>query len=132
MTETLIVILILFFFVLLMGAWNGFVIRWDWAEGEEKKQLSTVWHIIGFVIRALPLVPVWWYFWGQWWDLVLISVLYCNFSYTVYDATIALIFNKPIWYTGNTSEIDKWGKIMWVFKGLMFLAIVPIAIIYFN
>ena len=47
-----IILLIAFVFIILMGVWNGFVIRWDWATGEDKKKLSSVWHMIGFCIRA--------------------------------------------------------------------------------
>lgn len=127
---TLIVILIAFLFIILMSMWNGFVIRWDWATGEDKKKLSTIWHIIGFGIRALPLIPAWWFFWGQWYDLILVTLLYFNFSWTIFDATIALIFGKPIWFTGNTAKIDRAGKIGWVLKGILFLATVTYVIFH--
>lgn len=132
-SEVLIVILLTFLFIVAQGAWNGFVVRWKYALGTEEKQLSTIWHVIGFVIRALPLIPVCWYFWAQFpYELILVTLMYCNFSWTVYDAVIALVFKKPIWYTGSTSTIDKWGaRVGWALKGVLFLSTVAYIIYYF-
>jgi len=132
-STVLIVVLLSFLFIVAQGAWNGFVIRWNQAHGDDKKHLSQIWHAIGFVIRAMPLVPLAWYFWADWpYELILCAMLYFNFSWTVYDAVIALIFKKPIWYTGSTSTIDKLGaKIGWILKGALFLATIGYIIYYY-
>jgi len=133
-TQTMLVVVFLsFLFIIAQGAWNGFVVRWEWASGSEQKRLSVIWHAIGFFIRALPLVPIAWYFWGNYpYELVMIALLYMNFSWTIYDAVIALVFKKPIWYTGSTSTIDRWGaRLGWVLKGVLFLGTIAYVIYYY-
>ncbi len=132
-STVLVVILLGFLFIVATGAWNGYVIKWKCASGSTEKRLSQIWHAIGFVIRALPLVPAAWYFWAEYpYELILFAALYMNFSWTVYDAVINIVIGKPIWYTGTTSTIDKWGaSIGWILKGALFLATIGYVIYYY-
>ena len=144
MTEIFVAILFFLVFILLVAAWNGFVIRWYenlrknvpaslWTleMKANQKKLSGIWHKIGWWVRAVPAIPVFMYWWEQWYVLYLVGILYVNFGYTVYDAVVNMTLKRKLISVGSTAQIDKIGKRAWIVKLILFLAIIPAIVLYF-
>lgn len=108
--------LIFIFLALLFGLYNGYFNLWGLEiEPTQRARHSSSWHSIGFVIRAsmaLMATLLWGLFWGW---IAVILLWHC------FDAIIALVFGKGIFYTGTVSTFDKYAKLTWIAKGVWLL-----------
>jgi len=125
-------ILILFMFVLLtlFAAINGFFIK---SATTKDFQARKVWHILGFVFRVLLLALVIYVLRWNWWTIGLVTLLYFNWSWTIYDLIINLIIGKKVFDSGITAEIDiiLTNQVAWLLKGILFVGTVIYIVFYF-
>lgn len=116
-TKIIFIVISLFF-----GWYNGVLNLWGLEKDTHRKaRYSMFWHTQGFIIRAfmaLLATLLWGLLWGW---LAVILLWHC------FDAIIALVFGKSIFYTGTVSTFDKYAKLTWIAKvafllsGLLFL-----------
>lgn len=103
--------LVLSLMVVLLGLWNGLVIKW-YLTREDK--YSKAWHTIGFIVRALPLLLIY--------DNLFIVLCYLNFAWTAYNMAINVIIHESLFYVGKTSFIDKTlGKSIYYLQSLLWI-----------
>ena len=119
--------LFLFIFIIIYAGVNGYFIRSASVKSEKDRD---IWHGIGWVLRALVLLFILYLTFGQWKEMILITLLYCNWSWTVYDVTINWIIGEKADYIGTTTETDVINY-SFIWKGLLFLATVGYLIYYF-
>lgn len=110
--------IILLIISFLFALWNGLVIKWHLS----KEQIySTLWHGVGFIIRALPVLLIY----PNW----LWILLYLNVAWTVYDMIINLVNGWPVFYIGQTSTFDRiFGKWLYICKVVLLVTTIIILI----
>lgn len=124
--------LFLFFLMLLIAVREGYVLRWA-LNGRPEKE-SKIWHSLGSVMRAIPLVMVIYYAYPDWRMIVFVTLLWANWAWTVYDAAINLINGWPIYYQGKSSATEKIFKkqLIWTGKALLFIGTILFTVFYFE
>jgi len=107
-------------YMLLLAAWNGFVVLWG---TQNDPQANKIWHKIGFVVRAIPVVVVLIVLYPEWYEMLRFGSIALFISHPVYNAIINWINNNEWDYLGEVSEIDGWIKksYQWIVIGEVIL-----------
>lgn len=104
--------LVLSLMVVLLGFWNGLVIKWYLTRDNK---WSKYWHILGYIIRALPVIILY--------PNIVTMLIYTSISWVLYDILINIINGWGIFYVGNTSWLDKtFGKYLFIPKVLLLIS----------
>lgn len=117
--------------MLVIAIREGFLLKW--ALNNRPEDLSKLWHRLGSVMRALPLVLILWFVWGQWMLMGLIALFWANWAWSVYDLAINII-NDWRWFgSGKTSGVEKTFnvRLIWIGKGILFIGTVVFSFFYF-
>ena len=103
--------IILYLIVILFAIWNALVIKWYLTRDNK---WSKYWHILGYIIRALPVIIIY--------PNVVAILLYVIISWVLYDILINIINGWDIFYVGNTSWFDNtFGKYLFIPKVLLLI-----------
>ena len=106
----------------LFAIWNGLVIKWYLSR---KQIYSTLWHGVGFIIRALPVLLIY----PNW----LWILFYLNVAWTVYDMIINMVNGWNLFYIGKTSQFDKiFGKWLYICKAVLLVTTIIVLIYKFS
>ena len=104
--------IILYLIVILFAIWNALVIKWYLTRDSK---WSKYWHILGYVIRVLPIIIIY--------SNIVVMLIYINISWILYDILINIINGWDIFYVGNTSWFDKtFGKYLFIPKLLLVIS----------
>ena len=105
--------LIYIFIALMFGWYNGVFNSWGLEINHNRKaQLSSIWHLQGWIIRAALALVVTiqsGLFWG--WIMV-IALWHC------FDIIINLTRKQKWYYSGSVAVFDRYSTITWIAKGL--------------
>ena len=111
--------LVLSLMVILLGFWNALVIKWYLTRDSK---WSKYWHILGYVIRVLPIIIIY--------PNIIAMLIYISISWILYDVLINLLNGWSIFYVGNTSWFDKtFGKYLFVPKILLLIGTIIYALL---
>ena len=104
--------ILLYLIVILFAIWNALVIKWYLTRDSK---WSKYWHILGYVIRALPIIIIY--------PNIVAMLIYISISWILYDILINIINGWDIFYVGNTSWFDKtFGKYLFIPKLLLVIS----------
>ena len=107
------ILLFSFLFALLLALYNVAIIKWGAGEGKRNIQ-SRLWHLYGFLVRALPVLPIIWFYWSRWLDITGFCLIYIHLGWTLYDGVINWGRGLNFFYQGNKST----GTGSWVDRNL--------------
>jgi len=97
-----------FLFILALSLYNVAIIKWGTGEGSRSWQ-STLWHVYGGIVRALPAIFILWYLWGNWIDMLTFCLVYIHMGWTGYDGVVNLGRGLNFFYQGSsTSGTGSW------------------------
>jgi hypothetical protein len=126
---TIISIVFLVLFVAVYAIINGYFILSADVKNDKARSL---WHLWGVVLRILPIAYVVCQSWGKWWEIGLFTLVYCNLSWTVYDAIISIIIYGNVWQNGTTSKTDKLIKNSWIYKLVLLIIFISYMIVFLK
>lgn len=103
-------LIIFIVFLLLVAAWNGFVVLWGTAiNSDTRRKANVYWHRIGWFIRAIPTAVLIWYYWGYFPDVVRVVAFALIFGHGFYNIIINIIRGMDWDYVGQTTT----GTVSW-------------------
>lgn len=109
-------LLILLFAGLFLALWNAYVIDWGLSNNPVKrKNLSKLWHRIGFLIRAALacyVTAAYGLFYG-WLSVIVL--------WQLYDVIINLARKMPAFYVDEKTRKSKMSTVTWIAKAGWFL-----------
>ena len=104
-------LLIVLLIALLFAVWNGLVIKWYLTKDQK---YSTYWHIVGYLIRVIPLYYIY--------PNITWILIYINIAWNLYDIIINKINGWDWFYIGKTSATEKlFGKLTLIGKALLLI-----------
>ena len=104
-------LLILSLIVILFSIWNGLVIKWYLTKDQK---YSKYWHIVGYLIRAIPLYYIY--------PNITWILIYTNIAWTLYDMIINKVNGWNLFYIGKTSITEKlFGKLTLIGKAILLI-----------
>jgi len=108
----LITIIIPFIITILFSIFNGLIINWRSATGEDAIRLSKKWHKVGFLIHMLIVAEI--FLLGGWiWGIVGFFTVWI-----IHNIIIAIQMGQKWYYVGTTSWFDR--QIRKIFKNVNF------------
>lgn len=92
--------------LLLISAWNGYVIRWALASDQNREKYNSIWHDIGLIVRILIAINLFLILFPDMMLILKSLLLVIPCSHLFYNVIINLIRNRK-WYYLSDSGIDK-------------------------
>jgi len=94
------IILFSFLFALTIALYNVAIIKWGTGQG--KKDLQTrLWHLFGWLVRALPAFFIIWFFWGKWLEIIGFCLIYTHLGWTMFDGVVNWGRGLNFFYQGS-------------------------------